>query len=200
MNYVMGFGQGAIVAGLVALAGIVLFFVVGLPLIHRLGGGVSRLFLQNDDSFGVMPEYSLAEACAQKGKYAEAVEEYRQVITQHPDDIYPHLRIADLALTQLNDTNLAEQELLSAFDKASGQDSLALAAGRLADLYQHRLHDVVRALEVMKQLREKIPDSKQAKLAEERIAALERLAKGETLLPVTPEKIPIRPSRYRMPD
>ena len=194
------YGMGFLVAGLAATVGIILFFIVGLPLIHKLGGGVSKFYLPNDDSSRVMPEYSVAEARVKNGKYQEAVAEYREVIAKHPDDIYPHLRIADLALAHLNDVKLAELELQSAFAKASGDVTTALAAGRLADLYQHMLHEPARALEVMKQMRERIPGTKRATLAEDRIAALERLAAGEPPPAATPDKISIRPSRYKMPE
>ena len=144
-----------------------------------------------------MPEYSVAEARVKEGKYQEAIDEYRKVIVEHPDDVYPHLRIADLALTHLKDTKLAELELLSAVAKAQGEDTTAIAAGRLADFYQFTLQQPRRALEVMKQLREKIPGTKQAQRAEERIATLERLASGAPP-PPPPVKMAPRPSRYKM--
>lgn len=156
--------------------------------------------MPSDSNFRIMPEYSLAEARVKKGKYQEAIDEYRKVIAEHPDDIYPHLRIADLALNHLNDVKLAELELMSAFAKAKGEDTTALAAGRLADFYQHTLQEPARALDVMKQLREKIPNTKQAKLAEERIAALEKFSCGGTPPPKSPDKVSVRPSRYKMPE
>jgi hypothetical protein len=93
---------------------------------------------------------------------------------------------------------LAELELLSALGKARGEDSTALAAGQLADLYQLMLQDPARALDVMKQLREKIPGTKQAALAEERIAVLETIVRDGVPLPKAPDKISNRPSRYKM--
>ena len=188
------------IAALMAMYGIVLFLLFGFSFIGKVAERFGNFYEPPDSNFRIMPEYSVAEARVNKGKYQEAVDEYRKVIVAHPDDVYPHLRIADLALKHLNDVKLAELELQSALGKATGEDTTALAAGRLADVYQHTLHDVTRALDVMKQLREKIPDTKQAKLAEERITTLERLAKGETVLPVTPEKIAPRPSRYKMPE
>jgi tetratricopeptide (TPR) repeat protein len=188
------------VGALVVMYGIVLFLLFGFSFIETVAERFGNFYVPTDSNFRIMPEYSVAEARVNQGQYQEAVDEYRKVIVAHPDDIYPHLRIADLALQHLNDVKLAELELQSALAKATGEDSTALAAGRLADLYQHTLHDAARAFEVMKQLREKIPNTKQAKLAEERIAVLERLAKGETVLPVAPEKIAPRPSRYKMPD
>ena len=189
--------------GLLALfifCGIVAFLIFGLPIIQRIGEKASTLFMPSDSNFRIMPEYSVAEARVKKGKYQEAVDEYRKVIVEHPDDIYPHLRIADLALHHLNDVKLAELELMSAFAKAKGEDTTALAAGRLADFYQHTLQEPARALDVMKQLREKIPNTKQAKLAEERIAVLEGIARGVVPAPKTPERIAVRPSRYKMPE
>jgi tetratricopeptide (TPR) repeat protein len=190
------FFVGALVAGY----GIVLFFLFGFSFIGKVAERFGNFYEPPDSNFQIIPEYSVAEARVNKGKYQEAVDEYRKVIVAHPDDVYPHLRIADLALKHLNDVKLAELELQSALGKATGEDTTALAAGRLADFYQHTLHDVARALEVMKQLREKIPGTKQAKLAEERIATLERLVGGESLPPATPGKIAPRPSRYKMPE
>jgi tetratricopeptide (TPR) repeat protein len=147
-----------------------------------------------------MPEYSVAEARAGLGKYQEAIDEYRKVILEYPDDIYPHLRIAEFAAKYLNDLKLAELELLSALGKATGADSTALAAGRLADFYQLTLQDPARALEVMKQLRERIPGTKQAGLAEQRITVLKSIAHDGVPLPKPPDKIANRPSRFKMSD
>ena len=52
----------------------------------------------------------------------------------------------------------------------------------------------------MKQLREKIPDTKQAKLAEERIAILEGVVHRGEPLPEPPSKITARPSRFKLTD
>jgi len=75
-----------------------------------------------------------------------------------------------------------------------------LAAGRLADLYQLTLHDPARALDVMKQLREKIPGTKQAKLAEERIVILEGIVHRAEPLAKSPDKIANTPSRFKLTD
>ena len=182
------------------MCGIVAFLIFGFPLLRKIGDKVSGLYMPSDSSFRLMPEYSLAEARVKKGKYQEAVEEFRKIIVEHPDDIHPHLRIADLALSHLNDVKLAESELVLAFAKAKGEYTVALAAGRLADFCQHTLHDPARALEVMKQLREKIPGTKQANLAKERIAALERMAREGPPTTSPPCKIAARPSRYKIPE
>ncbi len=52
----------------------------------------------------------------------------------------------------------------------------------------------------MKQMREKVPDTKQAKLAEERIAILEGIVHVGVPLPKPPEKLASRPSRFKLSD
>jgi tetratricopeptide (TPR) repeat protein len=180
--------------------GFVLFYLFGWPMIQHVGDRFGTLYTGNDENFHISPEYSVAEARAQAGKYQEAIDEYHEVILKHPDDMYPHLRIADIALKHLQDANTAELDLMTALAKAKGADSSALAAGRLADLYQQTLHDPSRALDVMKQLREKIPDTKQAKLAEERIGILERIIQRGEPPPEPPGKIAARPSRFKLTD
>jgi len=176
----------------------VLFCLFGWPMIQHVGDRIGTLYTGGDEGFRISPEYSVAEARAGAGKYQEAIDEYRKVIAEYPEDIYPHLRIAEMAVKHLHDLNLGELELLSALGKATGEDSTALAAGRLADFYQLTLQDPARALEVMKQVREKIPGAKQARLAEERIAVLEGIVHDGVSLPKSPEKLASRPSRFRL--
>jgi len=186
------------VAVLAILFGVVLFAVVGVPLLRAIGGKISTFYMPSGDGLPIVPEYSVAEARAAAGKYQVAVDEYRKVIAAHPDDIYPHLRIAEFATKHLNDLKLAENELTAAMAKARGEVTVALAAGRLADFYQFQLQDMARALAVMKQLREKIPGSKEADSAEERIKVLEGFVRGTSRPPEPPDKIAPRPSRYKM--
>jgi hypothetical protein len=198
MDFIAGFGQALIIVGVLVAVGIVGFLIFGLPLISKIGESFGQSVTTADHGSRVMPEYSVAEARVKHGRYADAVEEYRKVIAEHPKDVYAHLRIASLAVDHLHDPRLAEMELLSAVSKAEGKDTSALAAGRLADLYQVTLQDPARALVVMKQLRDKIPNTKQAKLAEERIVALEGILRGVPQPPKSPDKIVPRRSRYKM--
>jgi len=179
-----------IVGGLV-LYGLFLFVLCGIPTISRVANRFAGLYWPDDSEFRIVPEYSMAEARVKEGKYEEAIEEYRTVILQHPADVYPHLRLAELALDHLHDANLAELELQSAVGKAAGGETAVLAAGRLADFYQQTQLDPKRALEVMKQLRKELEGSKHVKLVNERIATLERLAGGYRM-PKPPAKIAVK--------
>ena len=187
-----------IFVGIIGLLSIGAFIFFGFPLLQKIVEKAPSLYEPADDSSRIVPEYSVAEARVNEGKYQEAVDEYRRVIEKHPGDLYPHLRIAELALNHLNALKLVETELLSALGKAEGEVSIALAAGRLADFYQLTLNDPARALEIMKQVREKIPGTKRADRVEERIAVLERVVQTGAPPPKAPDKITARHSRYKM--
>jgi outer membrane protein assembly factor BamD (BamD/ComL family) len=190
MNYVGALGHAMIIVGTVAFIGLVLFFVVGLPLLRRFGERSVGGLYNPDDGTPARPEYSTAEARVKAGRYAEAVEEYRKVIAQYPDDIYAHIRIADLAVQHLRDPNLAEVELTSALAKASAEDGIVLAAHRLADFYQQTLQDAPRAIEVMRQLQQRLPQTKHALGAQQRIEILQQRNGGRA--PAPPKKIAYR--------
>src|SRR6266404_9230632 len=111
MDYVGAGGSAFITAGIVAGLGIVAFLIVGFPLLRKIAENTFSFYTPSDDSSQIMPEYSVAEARVNTGKYQEAIGEYRKVILKHPDDMYPHLRIADIALKHLQDTTTAEVEL-----------------------------------------------------------------------------------------
>ncbi len=193
MNYVGTLGEAMIIVGIVAIIGIILFFIFGFPLIRRLGERAGGLYTPSDDSFRVMPEYSTAEARVKVGRYAEAVGEYRKVIAQHPDDVYAHIRIAELAVEKLNDVKLAELELMSAYAKATSEDATVMAAGRLADLYQYTLQNPTQAIAIMRQLQSRLPGTKHVLGAQQRIDTLECVKAGH-IVPAVPVKIAFKPT------
>jgi tetratricopeptide (TPR) repeat protein len=173
---------------LAVLYGLFLFLLFGLSILRRVAGRVASLYEPDDKHFQLMPEYGVAEARVKAGRYAEAVEEFRKIIEQFPDDVFAHTRIAVLALEHLQDVALAELELNSAFAKAASADAKAMTGHRLADFYQGTLHDRLRAVEVMRRLAEKLPGSPEAVRALERVAFLEQGAEPVT----SPTKVAFR--------
>lgn len=174
------------------LYGMLLFALFGHAIIMSVANRFGGLFWPDDAQFRIRPEYSVAEARAKQGRIEEAIEEYCKVVEQFPEDVYPHLRMAGLALEHLHDLKRAELELLSATAKAAGPTSIALAMHRLADFYEIALRQPQRALEVMEQLQARLPGTKEAELAAERMEILRRLAAGEPRS-MPPEKIAYRP-------
>ena len=182
-----------------AFYGLILFLLFGFPFIRRIGEKVSQLYEPADEDFPIVPQYSVAEARVKEWKHQEAVDEYRKVITEHPADVYAHVRIAGLATEHLHDLKLAETELLAAQAKAVQEDAVALVAHRLADLYQHQLKNPRRGLDVLLSVRGRLTSAKHLRLMEERIEFLRRLVDGHQV-PQNPKNIPLRKSRYRMHD
>jgi tetratricopeptide (TPR) repeat protein len=172
--------------------GFVLFVLFGWALLQQLGERIGSVYLPSDKNFRIMPEYSKAEARLKVGDYTAAVAEFRQVVARFPDDIYAHVQIGQICADHLHDLATAETELLTACTKAGSADSIVMAHNRLADLYQFKLQNPTRALEVMTQLRTKLPDTKAAERAGERVNALQEIIRGFTPAK-PPEKITYRP-------
>ena len=172
---------------------LVLFGLFGFDALRHFVERFGRIYEPKNKHFRIMPEYSVAQARLKEGRYAEAVAEYHKVIEQFPQDIHAHLQIAEIAAEKLNNFGLAELELQAAFAKASSPDAVALAAHRLADFCQHKLKQRARAVEVMEQLRRRLPESKHALGAQQRIAVLLELPAREEPTP-SPKKIAFKPT------
>lgn len=180
------------------LYGFVLFVLFGLSAIQTIGERAGGLFLQSDKSFRIVPEYSRAEALAKKGKFAKALDAYRQVLQKFPDDAYAHIRIAELYQQHFHAPALAETELLAALGKPKDDESWTLTAHRLADLYQSELAKPQEAIALLRQIQEKLPGTKSAAFAAARIQVIEQSRTADQP-PPPPEKISLRPSRYTIP-
>ncbi|MCG3146620.1 MAG: hypothetical protein PCFJNLEI_00053 [Verrucomicrobiae bacterium] len=166
--------------GLLVVLAVVAFLVFGLPAMRGMGNKAGGLFFPGDDGRPAQPEYSLAEARLQEGRYDEAIAEYRKIGRQYPQDVYVHVKIAEIAVTHLDDIPTAEVELLTACTKATTPDTLVMTHNKFADLYQFRLNNPVRALEIIEELRGKIPGSPAAQRAEERCTLLKTIVAGHT--------------------
>ena len=193
---VADYGTAAVLVALLAGYGFVLFLLFGWPLLHQIGGSAGSLFWPGDDRFRVLPEYSIPEARVKEGRYTEAIAEYRRAMAEHPADVYPHVRISEIALEKLGDAALAEAELQAALARAEKPETIAAVAGRLADLYQNVVRDYGRAAAVLRQLQVRLPDSPEASRATDRIVLLEGLMR-QPPPSAPPSKIQIRPSRHQ---
>ena len=155
------------------LYGVFLAGVLGPPYIRKAANYFTGLYWPDDSHFPVLPEYSVAEA----------IEEYHKVVAQFPDDIYAHVRAAELFVERFNDPRSAEIELLAAVEKAKVEDAFAFGAQRLADLYQYSLQEPRRAFETLAMIPQRYPNSKRAKAASQRMKALERAVAVRSQLP-----------------
>jgi tetratricopeptide (TPR) repeat protein len=176
---------------LAAVYGVILFLLFGFDVLRGFAERLMRIYEPHDRNFRIMPEYSVAQARLKEGRYAEAVAEYLKVVEQFPQDIHAHLQIAEIAAEKLNNFGLAELELQSAFAKATSSDAIAMTAHRLSDFYLQKLQRPAQAIDALEQLRARLPDTKQALDAQQRIAILRDLA-GREQPPAPPKKIAFR--------
>ncbi|MDD2706934.1 MAG: tetratricopeptide repeat protein [Verrucomicrobiae bacterium] len=119
----------------------------------------------SDSSFIYQPDYSLAEAQVKRGDYPKAIEVYRSYAEQFPRETAPYLRIADIKLTQLKDPLGAVAELKSALGKTTGEDAVSLLYQRMADIFWNALDDQPAAMECLKEIQRRFPNSKHASAA-----------------------------------
>lgn len=173
--------------------GFVLFLLFGWSFLQRVAGKFSGLYLPSDANFQIKPEYSRAEARLKVGDYVAAVAEYRTVIAQFPDDIYAHIQIATIATEQFNDLQTAETEFETACAKAGSEDAIIMTHGRYADFCQTKLNSPALARAVMEKVLVKLPGTRAAVRATERIAHLDQLIAGY-VPPQLPKKIAFRES------
>jgi tetratricopeptide (TPR) repeat protein len=150
-----------------------LFLLFGISMIKSVGHRVSQLFWPDESEVRVLPDYSSAEAHFRHQRYEDSIREFRKILEQSPENAYAHVRIADISSEIHHDPKQAEAELLLALTKPLADDGWALAAHRLADLYES-LGQLDRALEVMGTLQHKLSRSKHGRLAGQRIEVLNR--------------------------
>ncbi|MDW8343997.1 MAG: tetratricopeptide repeat protein [Verrucomicrobiae bacterium] len=156
----------------VVLIGCVWFVLLGWHTVERFAERFSQLGLPTDDQLEVRPQYSIAEARAAQGRYHDAIAEFRRVIEQHPNEPFPHIRIAELLHDKLQNPDAAIAELQIALQKAQTDDAFAIIANRLADwLLQHR-HDIMGAKSVLQAICTRYPSSRHARAARERLARI----------------------------
>lgn len=166
----VSYGTAFIVAGIVVLIGIVWAVAIGFPFIERLGEKAGQLYMPSDASFRIRPEYSIAEAHAKAGRYAEAIERFRQDSEQFPNEAFPHIRIAELQVQEFHDVPAAMTELEAALPKTRSADAFVLVSNRLADLALWRYGPrCQQALDYLRQIGRRYPGTKHAKAAAERI-------------------------------
>jgi len=73
------------------------------------------------------PLYSIPESLVASGRYEEAEAEYEKIIKEFPKEVKPHVDLINIAVTRLNDGELAErlyQRGLSILQDAATRDVL----------------------------------------------------------------------------
>jgi tetratricopeptide (TPR) repeat protein len=115
----------------------------------------------------------MAEARRKQGRHAEAVTEVRRQLARFPDDLQGILLLAEIQALNLKDLPAAEQTLedwLAAKPRDPGHQAIILT--KLADWSLLIGKDVRRARDFLERIRDHLPETEVALLAEQRLAHL----------------------------
>ncbi len=142
------------------------------PVLEKIAGSGSRLYVPGDHKFDHTPEYSIGQAREKEGRIAEAIEVYREYKVKYKKEVEPHLKIAELQTKHFRDVTSALVELKEALPKARDHATYVMIHYRMADFYLEFRKDRSAALDCLKHVQKKFPGTKFAKDAAQRAKRL----------------------------
>ena len=160
------------------VAGLGFWFTVRV-LAPWVGEKIGAAFTGMNGQATMRPQYGRAEMFYQKGHYAESLAEYRKVFEQYPEDVYAHVRIAEILIQHFQNPTDAATELEAAVPHTRVGENRAFLLNRLADVCLENLHDYDRACAALQRIVQDMRNTKWSAQAEDRIAALGRKQKGD---------------------
>ena len=158
---------GTVATGLVA-AGLIVTAI--LP---KIGESIGNFFYNPTEKPEEHPHHRALAQIA-RGDYAKAVDEYRRIAQKTPDDTLALSEAARLLCEKLHDCDGAAALIEEALGHEWNPEDAAFLSMRLADVYWHHQHDPGRARELLLQVMETLPDSKQAATAAHKLHELDR--------------------------
>lgn len=165
----------ALTGGAMAI-GVGMVCVIGLlwaaPLAHGFAETAGGILMPSDDHFEVKPQYSIAEARVREGDYEAAIEVYHRYAELYPDDVTPHMRIAELHIERFKDPEAAIETLKQALPRAREAEPFALIHFRLADIHVAHGGRTSEALYSLREIQRVHPKTKPAAAALERASKL----------------------------
>jgi hypothetical protein len=169
----IGFVPGALVGG------VIVPLVVRVVL--RVGERVTTGFLNpSGDSTAYRPQYSHAEALAMQGDVAGAIKAYEQVVSEHPSDPEPCVRLARIHRDQREDFGAAAVWFARARDGAGRQSGQRmLLTQELIELYVGKLREPRKAIPELALLASEFADTPAGRAAAEELRTLRELVAQE---------------------
>jgi tetratricopeptide (TPR) repeat protein len=164
-----------------AFGGVPLTAVSGLMLaviwMENLSGLVAKPFTNLFDGGSAAlephPMYSVAESCAKRGKYREAIAEIRKQLDRFPTDVQGQMFLAEIQAQHLNDLQGAEVTLKRlCAQPGHAPANIAFALYTLADWHLKYGQDPESARAALEQVIAQLPDTEHSLAASQRIAHL----------------------------
>lgn len=155
--------------GFTLVAGI-LFVTLVLPAIgERIGE-----FFYSAPGESEPDEYSKAAAKVSQGDYEGAIEAYREIANEEPENRFPVIEISKIQQEQLGDVDAAIKTLETSIDGRDwAEDDAAFLMFRLYDLQANDKGDYVRAKELLSKVIESLPNTRHSANATHKLKELE---------------------------
>jgi hypothetical protein len=129
-------------------------------------------FLYSAVGIRIAKPYSLPKSYYAKGKYEEAIKEYRKMLEEDPEDVTAQFEIADIYYGKLKNCSQAATEYREVLNRNPDDKLWTFTINRLADIYCEHLGKPVWAIRELEKIVRRFPDSKQAIQAKKRIESI----------------------------
>ncbi|MBA7654542.1 Cell division coordinator CpoB [subsurface metagenome] len=129
-------------------------------------------FLYSAVGVRIAKSHSLPKSYYAKGKYEEAVGEYRKMLEEDPKDVTAQFEIADICYFKLKNYSQAATEYREVLNKNPDDELWAFTINRLADIYCEHFGEPDWAIRELEKIVRRFPDSKRAVQARRRIESI----------------------------
>jgi tetratricopeptide (TPR) repeat protein len=156
----MGSVAWLLLAGCAAGWGVLgIYFLMNRTVIEPVGDAIGRILVPAGGSTPSVAQHSNIEAMEMRGRYADAVQAYQDVIRDHPADVVACEKLGQLAMRQLKDFPLA----ITAYREA---EKRVIEPGRkvgfamiVAGIYRENLKDYGKAMVELRRVASKYPEA-----------------------------------------
>lgn len=157
-----------------------------LPLLGEFAGS----FMFNPDEKIERSPHHDAMALLAAGDFQGAVDEYRVVFEDDPDDLHAASEVVRLYCEKLNQPDPAADFLVEALSYAdrSPEDS-AFLSQRLVDVCWHFQHDGIRARAILIKIAEDMPETREGANALHRLQEIDRIMNQDVYVGTEPERV-----------
>ena len=144
-------------AALVGWVFVLLYGVLEAGILHPGASTVAKLTLPSGSSTPSVDQHSNLQALVAKGQYVQAAEAYRLAIAARPEDLVACEQLAQLALRELKDYELALFALHAAEQHATDDRRRAGYALLAANVYRDSLKDYGRTMVELRRILARYP-------------------------------------------
>ncbi len=161
------FGSFAVYIFFVIILGVLIFPPITDFIVQKFTG-----FLYSAMGVRIAKPYSLPKSYYAKGKYGEAVEEYRKMLEEDAEDVTAQFEIADIYYFKLKNYSQAATEYREVLNRNPDDELWTFTINRLADIYCEHFEEPDWAIRELEKVIRRFSDSKRAMQAKRRIGSI----------------------------